>query len=308
MQNKQLTILLGLSLVLLILWNRLRMRLPREFIDVIPTHILILLISIIITAFLLVFVVTLKTLIRPPKPTSLFSQLLSHRYVLHWLRIKDYIINAPYKLYEIIFDTINLLDFVLATASPLAVYCHYPKLTYTLFFLLPRVTVSTIFIIDLCYMHQFTYFYNSLLLLLIPLLTYFYLFMVGHLATVNIMFFDKHLDIERGDGEVTVSIKDVQPTFEDAMDISKITLSHIMRNRLIFKTILDFASDILFLKNRKEPYLLLYTSLCYLIGWSYYLWFITNPSIDTFSLIEFILKDILCTIFDHEEPFSGHDI
>jgi len=84
------------------------------------------------------------------------------------------------------------------------------------------------------------------------------------------------------------------------MDISKIDLPNLMNHRFIFKTIRDYASEILLLKNRKEPYLLLYTSLCYVIGWSYYLWFILDPSIDTCSFLFHIVDTI--------EPFSGHDL
>ena len=304
MQNKLLTIFLGLSFILFLLWNRLRTRLPRDFIDIVPTQVLMFLTTFILLVFLFVFLFTLKTLLRPPKATSRFSQFLNNSYILYWLRIKNYIVNIPYSFYEIVFNAssgiINLRHFVVATASPLTVYYNYPKVIFTLFFLLPKLTVSTIFVIDLCHKHQFTYFYNSLILLLIPLLTYSYLFMVGHLSNLNIIFIDKHLDIARGNGEVIVSVKDIQPTFEDAMDISKIDLPNLMNHRFIFKTIRDYASEILLLKNRKEPYLLLYTSLCYIIGWSYYLCFITDPSIDTFTF--------LFEIIDKEDPFSGDDL
>lgn len=83
MQNKLLTILVGLSLVLFILWNRLRTRLPRDFIDLVPNQILIILTSSIIFVFLFVFLYTLKTLIRPPKSNSRFSQFLTNSYVLY---------------------------------------------------------------------------------------------------------------------------------------------------------------------------------------------------------------------------------
>jgi hypothetical protein len=272
----------------------------RDFIDTVPDQILIVITLVIIITFLIIIIITLKSLLIPSTHKPLFSKLLTNSYVLSWLRIKDFITNAPYKLYEIIFNTINLRHFVVVTATPLKVYYNYPKITYILFFILPRVVVSTIFIIDLCYNQQFTYFYNSLVLLLIPVITYSYLYAIGHLTHVNITFIDKHLDIVRSHGEITVSVKTVQPTFEDAMDITDIDLDNLMKHRLIFRTLRDYASEILLLKKRKEPYILLYTSFCYLIGWSYYLWFITNPSIETFSVI--------LSIQDTLEPFSGLEL
>jgi hypothetical protein len=278
MQNKLLTILCALSVIFLLLWNRLRTRLPRDFMDIVPNQKLILITSVFIISFIVIIIITLRNLLIISKRNSLFSKLLTNSYVLSCLHIKDFIINAPYRLYEIIFNTINLRYFVVETATPLKVYYNYPKITYIIFFILPRVIVSTIFIIDLCYNHQFTYFYNSLILLLIPLITYCYLYTVGHLTHVNITFIDKHLDIVRSQGEVTVSIKNIQPTFEGAMDISDINLDNLMNHRLIFRTLRDYASEILLLKKNKEAYVLLYTSICYLIGWSYYLWFIINET------------------------------
>jgi hypothetical protein len=61
------------------------------------------------------------------------------------------------------------------------------------------------------------------------------------------------LDIVRSQGEVTVSVKNVQPTFEGAMDITDIDLDNLMNHRLIFRTLRDYASEILVLKKNKEP-------------------------------------------------------
>jgi len=122
-------------------------------------------------------------------------------------------------------------------------------------------------------------FFKALILLIIPLIVKFYIFIIDNLSTKFLIFMNCHinLDTTTKPGYVTISLKTEQPTIEDAWDLTKVKLEFVIMKWNIHNQIRIYAQNCLYIEKIFKQYEGLFTSICYLIGWSYYLYYIINP-------------------------------
>jgi hypothetical protein len=297
-------LIIGFLITSFILWNRLfRIRISKVFEQ--NTYDILLLLAIIISCITCIGIIIYslrKILNILPKPNPWLIVILEHTYTSYILNIiRTYFTNAPRTLYEILYKQVPLKSFVETTGSYLVVnVASHINYWYLLFYLTPRILVVIVFVIDIVYFKQLHFFYKFVILLIIPLISTVYLFILYNLSSKNASFIQSHLEFSdslKDPNSYNVSVKDVQPTFEGAWNLKDIDLDTVTLLWEIYSNIRNFSQYITEYRDKNKPYENLVIYSAYLIGWSYYLWFILDPSIDMFNF--------LSTIVNKEEPFSG---
>ncbi len=234
----------------------------------------------VITSFILInltqLVVSLKTLgLVTKKNSALLTKLLSYNFIEKIKDIVSKIANAPKELYEQLDDTKFPLPFLhTQLASYIAAYIKYYRLLTFLLIFLPQILVVNVFLIDITYFHQLKFFYKSLILLLIPLLTkcYFFITHSSNLGARN--FWELHLEITKYPNGINVTLKNEAPIGDNMLTLTAMRENYefICNSWYICNKLVEYFNNIYQFHDKFQPYIRLYTSLIYIIGWSYYLY------------------------------------
>jgi len=225
------------------------------------------------------------------KETSFIINLKLFLNIIYWNPLKyfhDKIIkNLPYSGY--LWEDIS------------NVFCQYLQSKAQILFIiiicnyLPRLIVASAFLIDVCYYNRFAYLYIFAVLIIIPLTFNALLYILDNFSIRNRNSLEEELLVSYNNKDQTYSFQ-----FRAGIGTDFNALQEYQTLWMSFNTFVYLYDLFKSINNKYQSYLLLYTSSCYVIGWSYYLWFILDPSTDTFNFI--------FDIYDTIEPFSGHDL
>lgn len=114
------------------------------------------------------------------KPNSRLNRIFSHTYFQRfWIPFETYVLNAPYKFYDKVYNTVYLFynHHILLRKISVKIWntniCDKDKWflkTIVILLYIIKFIILICFTLDILLLHQFHYFYKSLFLLIIPLL------------------------------------------------------------------------------------------------------------------------------------------
>lgn len=307
--NNILIALSGISIICLIIWNRLiRVRVAIMLEDINYTYIRFIITICIIISFLFLLIYTIRKVfnIKPKHNSFVIRSLeyLSNTLLISYITtIVKEIIDSPKYIYVLLRDSLSDTYFLTLSASYLGVWLYkFKKLEMFSFslYLLPKLIVSLVFLIDVIYYHQLNYFYKSILLLLLPIIYKVYFFTVNNITENNLSFLHLHLDyIKHTNGLIQITFKEKAPEIEGAWDFSIVSLEYAKNCVDICVKLKSFFDNLIEIEELYKPYVTIFTSICYIIGWTTYLCIIWYGDIDL---------SWTSTIIDNIEPFSGISI
>lgn len=159
--------------------------------------------------------------------------------------------------------------------------CKPKDILYLTFNLIPRIIVSTLFLLSIFYLKVLPYFIVSIFLLVLPLFYSCYYYIANHLCDENIPYFRDHLQFKESqeEGFLNVEFAEVIPDYPDAEDIikhknNKPLLQWFAMNYEIYTNLKSFLKKLQKLEDKYKLYENLYVYTCYIIGWSYILYLI----------------------------------
>lgn len=85
-------------------------------------------------------------------------------------KIREYFVYACDPLFYYISIKIDLRKLLEYPVSWFRVYIRYPKMLVTIFVIMPKIFLASLFIIEVLYFHKIDYFYKFLPILLLLLL------------------------------------------------------------------------------------------------------------------------------------------
>lgn len=267
--------IITILIIIFILWNRLlRIRLPIAIEDLKFTYITLGLLVFSIIFCIISIIFSLNTLRVNSNNFSVLENLLKYKPFNYLANCINAIKNSPKKLYNYLADSyINFKPIIELPASYLAVYVCYPKTIIFFFVFLPRILVATVFFLDVVYFHFFFLFYKSLIFLLIPLVIQCYIYMILFYSENNLEFTLLYLNIEYHQNGLSFTLKPEPPKIKYALTKEKMKEKHhYLVNLWRICTVLRRYTELLYaVDNAYRPYVILYTSSCFLIGWLYIL-------------------------------------
>lgn len=269
-------LLITILIVIIILWNRvLRVRLPIAIEDLKFTHIALFLVIISVIFCAISIISSVNTLMgNNISNFILFENLLNYKPFNSLVNIINFIRNSPKQVYNYLADNyINFKTIIELPASYLAVYACYPKTIIFFFIFLPRIFVASAFLLDVIYFHFFFLFYKTLILLLIPLITQCYIYMILFYSENNLEFVLLYITIEYHTNGLSFILKTEPPKIKYALTKEKMKeKQYYFINLWRICTVLKRYTELLYdAESFFRPYVLLYTSSCFLIGWLYIL-------------------------------------
>lgn len=285
-KTNNILVFIGIILITVLLWNRFRIRLPKNFIDFsFYFVILMIIISLIICLY------SIKLLYKPTK-SSIISKAIIHIYsnqnIVRVLDIIQKILDSP----KSVFEKINHSLFMKKYGKKIGFYTEIVpyKLSIwrkdkskTIFYVLPnivpKVIVSSLFIIDILFFYHIKYFYFSLVILILPMIINCLRYIIKESAQDTLKYLNAHLrffDVNLETLEYKVQFKDKIPDIEDAKDIithqgNKELLEWFLFNFERYSDIVDFLDEIKKEEEFYKPYENIFVYGCYLIGWLYIL-------------------------------------
>jgi hypothetical protein len=134
--------------------------------------------------------------------------------------------------------------------------------------ILPRMVVSTAFLIDIVVYNQFAYFYIVLVLLIVPLTYKAFVYILQAFGSRNCLVLEECLIVKQeSNGDY---IFKVSPFYSH----DAITLNIEKNHWLMLNSIRHLMDSLTSLGARYIPYALIYTSSCYILGWIFYLHYV----------------------------------
>lgn len=274
---------LGLIIILFIFWTRfIRDRLKVSdikisnyiFFDYLKNIFILLF----ITYFLILFLINIKIIFKINKESFITKSINNNFYVKNLkIIIQEYIIDAPNFLYLNLTKNLNIKPWIEKPASYFVTRLYYPVTLIFCFIVLPRIIIATLFVFCLLYFKTMLYFYYSLNLL-IPLLFFkIYIYIVHqfssrYLDTIETFIKFEKVTNDSGGGYILKIIPEEEYN-DKSYDYESYTkqfatlcnLWHIYT--FIYNSMIDFKEE----EKIWLPYTQIYTSICFLIGWSYIL-------------------------------------
>jgi len=187
---KNISIIFGLLCCLFILWSRLLR--TRKSVDLFTDYNIIrisIYFSLFIVSIILIIYFVCQVFEISSKRAFLKSLLEKPRVVSMIFFIQEYIRNAPKNLYEWLYLYIKIRPTIDRCCKFIQKYSIGDKPAIIRIIILSttsfRVIVCMIFIYAVFHLNNLSYFYNSLPLLLIPVLFSIFLYSINHLATNN---------------------------------------------------------------------------------------------------------------------------
>lgn len=288
-------ILITILIISFILWNRiLRERLEINIDSIAFTNVYIVILSMLILSHSIILLSNLRVLLNLIDKESWISNLFINKLIKKCEEILNYpkdVVNILALKYPLLRNPLRIIT------SYFAVYINYPKIIVILLIYLPRIIVTFTFILDIFIFHNFNYFYKSLILLLIPVILKSFLYIVFFQTKNGKEFYEAHLNIQYAPGGVIINIKKEAPNIENALTYEQMKLKSeiIYDNWIICTRLLSYINSIEFQEKLFKPYVSLFVSGSFIIGWLYIFY-------SSFNIA--LLYPLLC-IFDPIEPFSG---
>jgi len=183
------TFLMGLFIIGFIVWNRfIRVRLPKEILATDSTLIILSVICLCLCFLFLFLSNILLTEYKNKNKESWINKiilLVNNKY--YYNKFINFIINrviqAPIFVYNEIYKRVFMRPLIEYVGTHLSTkLSNYKKIFYFIVFVIPKMIVSVCFLIDVAIYKEFFYFYNSLGLLIIPLILNVVLFIIKHHA------------------------------------------------------------------------------------------------------------------------------
>lgn len=284
--SKSITLFCGLLLLCFVIWNRFfRIRLPKN-IDVFINNPILLFLAyctcilfssmIIYNCYLLLF----KANEIKPK-ISLVSKYLA---IIIKNRVVLQLIESPKIFYEFLFQKINVAFFIENSFQRIFKFLHKNNKRYNnillmsiYFFIntLPRIIVASIFVIEILIYRELCYFYQSLILLGMPLIFKGLLYILQDLADKNTYYITAHIFIDYdplSSNYLQVNFRDEIPPIEDATDIvtnknNKALLQWFIKMFQLYRDIKGLTFTFYQIKALYASYETIFISSLYLFGW-----------------------------------------
>ena len=236
------------------------------------------------------------------KKQSLFTQIIFQSKIITRITelLREYIINAPEFLYTQLTSNKDLKSLLEKPASYFTAYFYYPK-TIVIFFLeLPLIIISTCFLMDVIFFHNMHHFFISLSFLIPMLFMQLWLFVLEHYSKRRLHHLSSFLNVFYiiNENRYQLSLKPdnhLPISYEFPLEKIKVQFPVLCSFWEIYSKIYSFMKYINSCRKNYNPYIQVYTSLCYLLGWSYIL--VGNLSLITTIPEIFLWKD-------NVEPFS----
>lgn len=278
---------LGFCIGCFILWNRLlHDRITRDIslyhTDNFLFSILCLIISVFfcLTIYAIINIYKVKYLSKSSNKKFIFQSLLylkQTRLFYFWSSC----LNSPKTFYDFLTKYTTIENCVAYFAEVILykiilLFAGKSKAFFYIFFvMIPRLFVLIFFYLDIFIYKQFYYFYESLTLLLLPLIFYSLIYITKVLCQKNIAFFMLHIDYKHIDDDyVQITFKKEQPQIEDAFDITNITLlPYIIDLLTLYSNIQNFFIRIEEKEKEIKLYDQLFFYLAFLFGWLGVLYF-----------------------------------
>ncbi len=263
-------LVLASLIIVFILWNRLlRIRTPGPIENIGVTKVGVLLLVCFVILCLISIIININVIVNGMAASSTITKLFPNI-----LKPINMFMDSPKYIYNYVADKlINLRNIIELPASYLAVYFCYPRLIVALLILLPRVVVATCFLLDITYFHYLHHFYKLLVILIIPLITTCYIHMIYFHGLNHIEFAELYLDITYANCGLAFNLKAAPPQIKDALTIGQMKSKFLyMIDSWRINTVLKRYAELLYeAEGVFKPYVSVYTSTCFLIGWSYLL-------------------------------------
>jgi hypothetical protein len=136
----------------------------------------------------------------------------------------------------------------------------------------PRIVIATIFV-KVYYLNQMLYFFPSLSLLIPLLICNILIYRTNTFSRSYLDFLELHINISEANKTIYITLKEQPPDDPDALTMEE------MRKRFnefsdfyyIYIQIHQFTLAIQQYENQYNSYMAVYTSICFIIGWTYYL-------------------------------------
>lgn len=274
----------GFIIIFFIFWNRfIRDRTQGSIIKNVDyiffDYLKYFIIIILIIYFLISFIINIKNIFNLEKNNYIIN-IINNTMFIKKMKIifYDYIVDAPNFIYVNITKKINLKPILEQPASYFVTYFYYTKTFVLLFIAIPRIVTATFFVISVLYLKTMFYFYYSLNLL-IPLLLYkifiyiCYQFSSRYLDTIESLIKFEPVPKTKGGGFI-LKIIPQNEYFDNSFSYDHYlkqfptfcTLWHIYV--VIYNSISDFKQE----ENLWSPYIIVYTSSCFIVGWSFILY------------------------------------
>jgi hypothetical protein len=201
----------------------------------------------------------------PPNADSiLITYIKKIADIIYWNPLKRFhdnvIINIPYSGYVLEDITERLFRFCTSSFKVIFIVslCDY----------IPRVIIATAFIYDVLH-HQFAYLYIFLVLLIFPTCFQAFLYIMYNFSIRNRTSLEQELD-------VSYNVLDDSYNFmwKPGVILDYKAFQEYQQYWISFNEYVTLYTTLKEYKEAYSPYVFLYTSLCYIIGWSYYIYIV----------------------------------
>lgn len=294
--NKIYSFIFGSIIISIVFWNRfIRIRLPRELLPVeyLDTRTLIV-ISLTIMFFSLTLYYILRLLKIIPKEDSFTSRIIDKLFTYSWISntysfIEEHILNGPANLFEVTYnklheykwfmpisDLINysLKTFVFNWYNPYIILQEIDFIVYFITMVLSKMIPLSIFLVEVIIYNELNYFYKSLILLAIPLITNLFFYIIDYWARTCIDVLHRWYVFERNPDDSTVTMTKKTLTDPEDMDAraasgsGEVLAQSWWMYQLMYNATYRFRAE----KEKYKYYLnIIYYGL-YFIGFLYYLY------------------------------------
>lgn len=264
------SILLGLFIVIFLIWNRLRVRLPKVLDGVYSLQQYVVFCFLFFIMCVLLFVSVKKILNYKLQPNGLINKLFEIPGVTFIVgNIIIYIFNAPKNLYNWLYDYIIIRPFIETLGVKIWNYDPYNiNFKYMLFFTYSiRIFICVIFIIDIFYFHCLKYFYKSLILVLGLMIFRVCLYIIKDLSQKNKIYIETEYLIieanETGDGFYVDPNKNYEEILtQKQIDVLSVNWVAYLANCMFVDKIYDYDSIY-------KKYIDFFCYSMYVVGWGY---------------------------------------
>lgn len=214
------SLLFTMFFLFLILWNRfLRTHIAKDiFYEDHITYSSMIICCLFMISFIL-YIYYLAKVIKKAKPNSTINKLKikiitfmskTPGFNLITIFIQENIIKGPQNVYEIIYKYVYIKPYIQFVAQFLIKNFQDNFLTfYIITMVLPRIIPLLILFREITYYNHIEYFYNSLIILLIPLFAKITIYIIKHHAIQSLDFYDTYFDFTLVDDTLHVYYKHI---------------------------------------------------------------------------------------------------
>lgn len=287
----------GVSIIIIICWIRFITKRESVNIDeIIPSTTQIIVKGLLIIFFSILLYLNIRKLLLLNSKIQIQNYKFFEKFMI---LIKEYFSESPAFFYRKI--TLNKdYDLVLDKLANKITY-YNPKYIIICLIIVPQMIIATTLVIDVTYFNQLKYFFISLNLLILVLIIRILPFIFEVLSERRAYHLEQYLTIEKVDDGFKFNYKKELPSKQsfsllpnDGQEFPRISLivpELQVKNQIpliltsdwliplgkswyYYRYIYDYMIHFRYLIQKYTSYMQIYTTLCYIIGWSYYLFLI----------------------------------